>query len=199
MSVRAQSSCGVLGTAKSVILTNTPPTPTSITSSTGSYNACIGDTIKYTVVAPVPSTSQSAIVLFRWSLPSKTRIISASTDSSIVYIRFDSLYAGGTLSVKGQTICGVQGTAKSQVLTHTGCAVGTKNIYVKSEVKDGRFEVIVFPNPTKNNFSVTVNADLNKTENQYNFAKIKILDLQGRIIESFEVNLNQKIIDICKI
>lgn len=191
LAVRSQSACGVLGSAKSIVITNIPPAPTSITSSTGFYNACIGDTIQYTVVAPAPSSTQSAIVLFRWTLPAKTYVVSANTDSSIISIRFDSLYAGGNLTVRGQTVCGVLGTSKSQALTHTGCAVGARNLYVKSENQLQTIEVNVFPNPTTNSFSLLVNVA--NIENNSKIAKVKLLDLQGRLVQSFNIDINRKI------
>jgi len=62
LSVKAVSACGISSSTKSVSLTYLPPTPTSITSSTGSYNPCIRDVVQYTVVCPAASTSQSPMV-----------------------------------------------------------------------------------------------------------------------------------------
>jgi len=192
LAVKAQSSCGVFGSTKSIVLTNTPPTPTSIMSSTGIYNACIGDTVQYTVVCPAPTTSQSSIVKFSWTIPSKTRIVLSNADSSVIKLVFDSLYTGGTLSVKGQTICGVLGASKSQALTHTGCAVGAKNLYVKSELNKSKFEVSIFPNPTTNNFNLIIKSDqINNASSVSKKAMIKLSDVQGRVIDLYFLDINK--------
>jgi hypothetical protein len=105
---------------------------------------------------------------------------------------FDSLYTGGTLSVKGQTICGVLGASKSQALTHTGCAVGAKNLYVKSELNKSKFEVSIFPNPTTNNFNLIIKSDqINNASSVSKKAMIKLSDVQGRVIDLYFLDINK--------
>jgi hypothetical protein len=169
-----------LGTAKSTLLRYATATPTSITSSTGSYNACIGATVSYTVVTPAPSTSQVSAAIYRWTKPNNTTIISANADSSIISLQFNTGYTGGNLTVKGQTICGVVGTAKSQALTHTGCAAGTKISstipFAKVNLQPGLKEINVFPNPTENEFEMIATSTSNEV------IQVKLFDLQGRIV-----------------
>ncbi len=179
ISVKGQSACGITGTAKSLSLQYLTPTPTSITSSTGAYNFCIGTTATFTAVVPAPSATQRAAVVYRWTKPVNTSIISAATDSSFIVLQFNTGYNGGSVTVKGQTACGVQGTAKSQAITHTGCATGTKIstlIAVNTGLNDGQETVVnVFPNPGAGPFKVNVSGGELITG-------LRIMDLQGRVV-----------------
>jgi len=190
ISVKGQSACGIAGNSISTTLQYLPPTPTSITSSTGLYNACIGNQITYTVYVPAPTASQRVASVYRWTKPNYTTIVSAATDSSSIVLKFNSGYVGGSLTVKGQTICGVQGTAKSQALTHTACPTGTKmNPYTLNNTEIiSKSDFSVFPNPSAAFFNVLSIGDKNN-EN----IEIRILDLQGRLIEKSNFNSNDPI------
>jgi hypothetical protein len=96
-----------------------PPTPSTITASTGNFYPCPTNSVQYTVASPAATTAQSPSVVYRWTRPANTTITASNADSSIITIRFESTYAGGSLSVKCQTACGIQGTAKSQTLYYT--------------------------------------------------------------------------------
>jgi hypothetical protein len=126
-----------------------------------------------------------AASVFRWTKPNNTTITSASADSSTITLQFNTGYIGGTLSVRGQTSCGTQGTAKSQALTHAGCAAGTK-MSVPVTTTANSFEVSLYPNPSAGEFKLMINAPLNK-----NKAIVKVIDIQGRLMKSFECNANQ--------
>ena len=184
---KAVSSCGTIGTtASTAILQFLPPGVLSIASSTGAYNACIGNSITYSALVSAPSTSQVAASLFRWTKPNFTTITSASADSSTITLQFNTGYIGGTLSVKGQTSCGTQGTAKTQALTHGGCAAGTKMSVPVTTTDAGLFEVSLYPNPSAGEFKLMISAPLNKSK-----AVVKVIDIQGRLMKSFECNANQ--------
>jgi len=96
-----------------------PPTPSSITASTGNFYPCPTNTVQYTVASTAATTAQSPSVVYRWTRPANTTITASNSDSSVINIRFESNYAGGSLSVKCQTACGIQGTAKTQTLYYT--------------------------------------------------------------------------------
>jgi hypothetical protein len=100
---------------------------------------------------------------------------------------------GGTLSVKGQSRCGTQGGSKSQALTHTGCAVGTKmSMPVTTTTNSNSFEVSLYPNPSAGEFKLLVNLVGGKTPTMAAAkATVKVIDLQGRLMKSFECNANQ--------
>jgi len=179
ISAKGQSACGIAGTAKSVTFQYLTPTPTGILSRSGLYNACINDTITYTVVVPAPTTTQRAAVVYRWTRPNYTTILSAATDSSFIKLKFITGYIGGALTVKGQTACGITGTAKSQTLTHTTCPTGTKNtLFSKTQNESNSdFKVVLFPNPTKSNFKLKIESSIHET------VQLKISDAQGRFMD----------------
>ena len=200
LTAKGVTACGVVGTtATSAILQYLPPTPLSISSSTNSYNACINSSVTYTAIVGAATTAQAAAVVFRWTRPNNTSITSASADSSSITVRFNTGYVGGTLSVKGQSRCGTQGGSKSQALTHTGCAVGTKMSVPITTTTANSFEVSLYPNPSAGEFKLLVgvtptmatNLVGGKTPTKATKATVKVIDLQGRLIKSFECNANQ--------
>ena len=189
ISAKGVSQCGTIGTtASTAILQFLPPGVLSIASSTGSYNACIGNSITYSALVSAPTTSQVAASVFRWTKPNNTSITSASADSSTITLQFNTGFIGGTLSVKGQTSCGTQGNAKNQTLTHAGCAVGTKMGMPITTTEANSFEVSLYPNPSAGEFNLLVNLVGGKTPTM---ATVKVIDLQGRLIKSFQCNANQ--------
>jgi hypothetical protein len=192
LSVSSVTPCSV-SAAKATILSAVyaPPTPTSVTSSTGSYNACIGNTITYTVIVPAPTTSQQVARLYRWTKPNFTTILSAAVDSSNINVRFNTGYIGGSFTVKGQTACGVTGTAKSQAVTHTACPAGTRNLPVTKSITPNinpqDFNVTVFPNPTSTMFTLSV-------DGAKSVSSVRLFDLQGRTLQQMKLNPNEKIL-----
>ena len=164
----------------SAILKYYPPTPLSIVSGTGSYNACVGDQITYTVLVPSPSSSQTQAVRFRWTLPLATTIVSATADSSSVTVRFLNNFNGGRLSVRGITDCGTLGSNYGQLLSHNGCAPGTKLPVTsrRSEQTKQTLTAKLYPNPTAADFRVQMEG-MNTMP-----VVIKTMDVQGRLISS---------------
>ena len=188
ITAKGQSACGIAGTAKSVSLQYLTPTPTSITSSTGVYNACIGTPVTYTAVLPAPTTTQRAANVYRWTKPNNTTILSASADSLSITLQFNVGYIGGSLSVKGQTACGITGTAKTQALTHTACPTGTKINPITINKNENNFNVTIYPNPTSTDFNLKVEAsDIHKQ------VSIKIRDVEGRLLKTIYVMPQQNV------
>ena len=188
--VKGNSACGITGTSKTAVLQYLPPTPTSIISSSGSYNSCIGSQTTYTAYVPAPTSSQRIASVYRWTKPNYTTIISALTDSSSITVKFNSGYSGGIISVKGQTLCGVQSSQKTQQLRHTACPSGSKiysSIHTNSNLSN-KSNFQIYPNPSYEAFHILTFED-NKTEN----TKINIFDLQGRLIENLVFKPNASI------
>ncbi len=185
ITAKGQSACGIAGTAKSVSLMYLPPTPTSITSSTGLYNACIGTPITFTVVVAAPTTTQVAASVYRWTKPNNTTITSANTDSSVITVQFNTGYTGGSLTVKGQTVCGAQGTAKSQALTHTGCPTGTvaPPIVKVSSGTPLQLEMVlnIYPNPNEGEFDMEIKTNILEKKS----VDIQIIDMKGILIRKY--------------
>ena len=76
--------------------------------------------------------------------------------------------------------------AKSQTLTHTGCAVGTKiAMPLYSDKKDDDFDVSLYPNPTSSNMHLLVQAPSAKTK-----PVIKVIDIMGNVKKTFETTAN---------
>ncbi len=183
ISVKGQTNCGQLGTAKTVNLQCTTPTPSSIVSSSGIYNACIGSTITFSMTVPAPTSTQIAAAIYRWTRPNYTTILSANADSSIITLLFNTGFTGGSLTVKGQTTCGNYGTAKTQLLTHIGCASGTKMI--SKSIDDFKNQhALVFPNPNNGNFTLKFNNQL-KTN-------IIIRDVNGSVKATYQTTGNDE-------
>jgi len=121
-----------------------PPTPTAMN---GSLAPCPNSTFTYSLTNPLPSATQVAPNVFRWTTPAFTTITSANADSSQITLNFGGSYVGGTLSAKGVTNCGAVGSAKSIVLAPTkavdvvsstgfwnGCIGNSVNYFVVSPV-----------------------------------------------------------------
>jgi uncharacterized repeat protein (TIGR01451 family) len=181
VSVRGRSNCTTTYCGStSAILKYYPPTPLSIVSGTGSYNACVGDQVTYTVLVPSPSSSQTQAVRFRWTLPLATTIVSATQDSSSVTVRFLNNFNGGRLSVRGITDCGTLGSNYGQLLSHNGCAPGTKLPVTsrRSEQTKQTLTAKLYPNPTAADFRVQMEG-MNTMP-----VVIKTMDVQGRLISS---------------
>jgi hypothetical protein len=177
LSARTVSPCAVLGIARTITFSYTPPTPTSIVSSTGSFNACIGNAVTYTVLVPQPSTGQRAASVYRWTRPANTVVLTANTDSSVITIGFNAGYTGGVLSVAGQTSCGVRGAAKTANLTHTGCPAGSRPIASHLVTTQGETDNwAIYPNPFTDQFMIQ------RPTSESFVSAISIYDLQGRCL-----------------
>ncbi|MCX6293228.1 MAG: T9SS type A sorting domain-containing protein, partial [Sphingobacteriales bacterium] len=200
LQVKGVTACGGVGSAKFVSLIRyLTPTPSNITSSTSSYNACVGNSISYTVVVPAPNATQQIADVYRWTLPANTQIQSANTDSSIVSITFNSGYTGGSLIVKGQTNCGVVGTQKSVSLTRTGCPSG---LFAKNTTEinpTSKAKINIFPNPNNGNFKIALKIGRPTNEK----VNIQMINSMGKVIFSNNVisvdgqvnlNINNKFI-----
>jgi hypothetical protein len=138
------------------------------------------------------TTAQAPAVSFRWTRPNNTSITSATADSSSITVRFNTGYTGGVISVKSQSRCGTQSAARTQALTHTGCAIGTKLSQPMTTSNNNSFEVSLYPNPTANAFQLLIK-NSKASGLSSNQAIVKVIDIQGRMMKSFEANTNQVI------
>jgi hypothetical protein len=184
ISVRGQTACGAIGTARTATLIRFgTPTPTNITSSTGNYAACSGNSINYTVVAPSPSTIQQAADVYRWTLPANASISSSNSDSSVVTIQFSTGFSGGSLSVRGQTNCGITGTARAVTLSSATCRESlpvTKNANTQPLSNDKR--VRLYPNPNQGSFYIdVVTGNINQEK-----AIVSFINSNGRVVKQIQ-------------
>ena len=131
-----------------------------------------------------PTATQVTASVYRWTKPNNTMIVSAATDSSSITLQFNTGYTGGSVTCKGQTPCGIQGTAKSQALTHTGCPTGTVIIpMAKSDAGNAELELNVYPNPNDGNFNLEIKTH---SKNQQQVV-IQIFDLNGKLIKKYSI------------
>jgi hypothetical protein len=107
LSVRNKTSCGAIGTAKTVTLLApySTPAPTAILSNSG-YYACVGNNKVFTVQMAAPTGTQQMARTYLWTLPNNTSIISDKLDSSIITLHFNTCYTGGNIAVRGISSCG---------------------------------------------------------------------------------------------
>ena len=84
------------------------------------------------------------------------------------------------LVVRGQTICGAQGSAKNLLLTHTGCAVGSR-LVAKTTTISSDNDIEVFPNPSVDYFRIQL-------KNNNNNGIAKIYTTTGQLLKSFSIN-----------
>lgn len=106
------NACGTGAARSRTITAGAPTTPTTITSSTGTYNFCPGKTgITFTATAVATATS------YVWTLPAGVIAVSPSTTNTIT-VDLDGSYAGGNITCAGVNTCGA-GTARSRTLTVT--------------------------------------------------------------------------------
>lgn len=119
--VKSVTPCS-MSTGKNIVLNGlaTPPTVNILSSASGNFQPCINDEVEYTATSNSPSTTQSTVSVFRWTIPKNTSIISGNSDSSLVKIKYNSGYAtGGIIFVKSQSACGVLSASKSFSLKYT--------------------------------------------------------------------------------
>jgi len=187
LAVKGETSCGVVGSAKSVILA--PAKVLDIISSTGFFNSCIGNTMNFTAVSPITIVGGAPVVLFRWTKPAFTTIVSANADSSTISLQFNTGYKGGALKVQTSSSCNTLGTAVSKTLTHVGCAAGQRaGIEEETLVTD---LVNLFPNPNNGEFTINIQTgDLVTTK-----GLIKIINLEGKLLDQYTVGITNGVIN----
>jgi hypothetical protein len=179
IAARGQSACGVLGSPRSVTLQYLPPTPVSISSSTGNFAPCRGDAVTYSVNVNPPSSVQTSAVRYRWTTPKNVTITGASgSDSTSITVSFGSLYTGGSISAKGETVCGVFGGVRSATLTLCSPAArsASDNTITSAEVADQ-----LYPNPNNGKFRLTVNTGISERANVI----VRLFDMTGKVVAQY--------------
>jgi beta-glucanase (GH16 family) len=196
LAVRAVSATGVVSaTGFTLTLKYATAAPSTLVPKLGVLNFCIGNRDTFKVTMPTLTASQAAPVVFRWTKPANTSFVYANADSSSILLSFNVGYTGGVLSVKSQTVCGIQSTtSKSVTLTHTGCPVGTENnpkVIANKNTPQAFSDSnpILFPNPNNGQFSIKFENGVLKDKEAF----IVVRDLMGRIVLERKINSIQGI------
>jgi hypothetical protein len=175
-----------------------PLAPTSITMQIKS-DVCNARTYRYIAPAVLPSATSAvgAATGYLWSAPTGTvgstgTIDSGDVNSRIITVTYSSNSAAGvgdSIRLRYTSGCG-NGVVKAQRLSNLaklGCAPINPIAKVSSNNEGSTLSVKVYPNPTKNQFSIQINNDVT------NQAVIRVLDMQGRFIQSVKTTTNQTI------
>jgi hypothetical protein len=195
------SDCGN-GARKASKLTNTllaaPPVPATITMQIKS-NECNARTYRYIAPAVLPNATSSigAASGYLWSTPTGTvgstgTIDSGDVNSRIITVTYSSNAAAGvgdSIRLRYTSGCG-DGKTKAQKLSNlvkNGCAPINPIAKVSGNREGSSLSVKVYPNPTKSQFNIQINNDVT------NQAVIRVLDMQGRFIQSVKTTTNQTI------
>ena len=172
ITVKCQSACNIVSAAKSLAVA--PAKPLDMSSSTGFWNGCIGNSATYSVISAIPTISLPLGVAFRWTIPTSTTITYANADSSVVTLQFNTGYKGGALTAKAVTSCGTLSTPISKTLTHINCAFGTR-----MGIEDLQQDLVaLYPIPNNGNFTLNVQSTIIKTV----YANVTIIDIMGRTV-----------------
>ena len=136
---------------------------------TGDLSVNAGETYSYSV-------ADQDYVTFYWTLPSTHW--QADSDTSSIEIYFDDYAASGTLTVSASNGCGTGASSNIDIVTHG--AVGI------SDINENDSEFLVYPNPSKDNFSIT-----NLVETQ-----IYIYNNIGSLMKTIDIHSKNQEIDI---
>jgi hypothetical protein len=175
---------------KASVSTRLPNIPGAIS---GPTNICpfIGaGTANYSIPSVTYATS------YDWTIPAGASIISGTGTNSIT-LAFSGLNpAGDIVSVKARSGCGVNETASSLALNIDACPplpksgqvpfVVQQKTAVKKLLNVPVQEAIIYPNPSKGDFTVQV-----KTKTQAEYGLVQLLGLNGKILISQKVMLQK--------
>jgi hypothetical protein len=184
LSVRGQTACGAFGTTRSASVYRAgTPTPNAIIARSGNYRACVGDTITYRVNVAAPNSQQQAATVYRWTIPANTTIMNAAADSSSVRLEMLTGFAGGALSVRGQTTCGLLGTAKTVNLVDTACP--TSRFARLNNLLNQNASIKIIPNPNRGSFALRIQLPGQQPEK----GLLELLDARGMRVGAQEITL----------
>ncbi len=162
LSVVANNACGA-STAKTLSLTGTPTSPTTLTGPTSVCPSSTGHTFTTT-----PVTGATNYV---WTVPTGASITSGSGSNSIT-VNWGSL--AGSVTVKSGNACGVNSTAKTLAVALATCRVSETEL--ETEDSSTVAEIKLYPNPLSSFFTLEIYSD------QINTQTIRLTDMLGKIL-----------------
>ena len=160
ITVVATNGCGSSG-ASAIAVTGTPAQPGPIS---GPVSVCRKQNNVIYSIASVPSASS-----YTWTVPPGTQIKTGQGTNSIK-VRFGN--SGGNFTVKANNSCG-SGTVRT-------LAVAMPCRETDASIEGSGFGILLFPNPSNRYFNLQVDIP------DGNYFTVKIVDMVGRIAESFQ-------------
>lgn len=183
VSVTATNGCGTSSTRLLAVTRLNPSTPGVI--DVIQQQACSNRIYSYTI-AVMPANASSV----QWTVPvsSGAQIISGQGTNSI-FVSYPSTAINGLVTVTALNNCGISVTRQSIVKLPACAPDFSKKTAVETPVKaiagEINLAVNVFPNPSVNEFSITISSVSREK------ITIKLYNLQGSILKEFKVNANE--------
>jgi hypothetical protein len=167
LSVIANNACSS-SVAKTLALSNTPLTPTSIT---GSITPC--GTVTYTCATVAQAVS------YTWTVPTGMEI-TAGQGTNAITVNVIASSVTGSITVKASNNCK---TGNARSLAVNSCNISTRMSEASSVqvINENVVEVIVFPNPINDIISVQVSDEFEENVN------IELINLIGQKVAKFEI------------
>lgn len=213
LTISAQSNCNVSAKRKLTLTAlNAPPLVNNIS---GNANVCLTSIQTYIATSSSPNPNQSNVHHYKWFIPTYSYIVSyGGADSSEITIRFKSKFNGGYISASTISSYGAYSSYLNRfklALTLSTCRTfAARNNYSDNQQssnvikqknsseglgdllnKNNNQEVEVFPNPSNSTFTIQIN-DIDQSI--LKSTKIDVYDSEGRLVNSFNSNSNNKFI-----
>ncbi len=167
LSVVSNNTCSS-SLARTLVLTNTPLTPTSIT---GSTTPC--GIVTYTCATVAQAIS------YTWTVPTGMEITAGQGTNSIT-VNVIASAVTGNISVRASNNCRA---GNSRNLAVNSCNISSRMADASSiqSIEENEVEVIVFPNPTNEIINVQFSSEFDEN------LKIEIINLIGQKVSEFEI------------
>jgi hypothetical protein len=179
MSVKAGNYCGSSAARTLAITKLNVATPSII--DVQMLSDCPARVYKYALAA-MPSQSTSVL----WTIPQGATLVSGQGTTSIT-VSYPSTIVSGNITAQGINNCS-SGSIRSITIKLQSCpgaftsaSASGKPITVATE----EMKMSVYPNPTTSSFNVNLKAAANAP------IKVKVMDLQGRIVKAYTFTSNQ--------
>jgi len=179
--VRASNACGGSGNRSLYVSKLNPATPSEI--DVINISTCPNRVYTYTI-SSMPSGATSIL----WTVPANGTLVSGQGSTSITVSYPTSTVSG---DVTAQAINNCSGSSiRTRRVKLSACANTFTNTNTnptsKAIINDvATLDAVVYPNPTHSSFNLTVSAT------QLGMVKIKIMDMQGRVVKQSTMQSNE--------
>jgi len=172
LSVVSNNSCSS-SVARTLALTNTPLTPTSIT---GSSTPC--------GIENYTCTSVAQAVSYTWTVPIGMEITAGQGTNSIT-VNVIASSVSGNISVRASNNCRIGNTRSLAVNSCNISSRMAENSIIQA-INENDVEVSVFPNPTNDKIDVQLSNEFNEN------VKIELINLIGQKVSEVEIQKGNK-------